>query len=312
MKQHARPSVSSAKDLVKQLKLQKQQALAASKPASSEPARANKLPVIAAKPASSASFPSAASSSLPANFFDSEPTAAPVANPSVVTNASKLSSSVRMAPATASAPNPAPQASSAIPAGFFDDPLLDMKTRGIDINKVAKELENKEKVEVEAFLSEIEGLGGDENPYDDTHVEISDLFVASAKKRKVDEDDLLQAAYMAKLVHLLQKSDELVAKKGQLSQNDELSSIIQEAERITEVMVGEAAKERKDTMEVAFKQAMSRIVKRREERKEHLDELPSKQQIGAKRSREETDDDSDGCSSDDHDDVVDYSPLDFF
>eukprot|EP01031_Cornospumella_fuschlensis_P024739 gene24739-29894_t len=309
MKQHAKPSVSSAKDLVKQLKLQKQQALAASKPASSEPARANKVPVIAAKPASSASFPAAANSSLPANFFDSEPTAAPIANPSAVTGASKLSSSAHMTPATVSAPN---LASSAIPAGFFDDPLLDMKTRGIDINKVAKELENKEKVEMEAFLSEIEGLGGDENPYDDTHVEISDLFDASAKKRKVDEDDLLQAAYMAKLVHLLQKSDDLVAKKGQLSQQDELSSIIQEAERITEVMVGEAAKERKDTMEVAFKQAMSRIARRREERKEHLDDMPSEQQIGAKRSREEADDDSDGSSSDDHDDVVDYSPLDFF
>ncbi|RYG95802.1 hypothetical protein EON65_55400 [archaeon] len=174
-------------------------------------------------------------------------------------------------------------------------------------------MENKEKAEMQTFLSEIEGIGGDDNPYDDAHVEISDLFDTS-KNRVVDEDDILQLAYMAKFAHLLKQSDEVVEKNAQNNNrgagapDDSLVSIVQEAERITDEIVGVAGEDVKSMVEMAYVQAVSRMKRRKEEREGDLDDLLSK---GVKRHKED-DDDNGEEGSDNSVGEVEYSPLDFF
>ena len=43
-------------------------------------------------------------------------------------------------------------AGSAIPSGFFDDPLADLKARGVDIKKIEKKQEKREEAEFQRLL----------------------------------------------------------------------------------------------------------------------------------------------------------------
>jgi hypothetical protein len=87
--------------------------------------------------------PSSHTSGLPEGFFDS---ASPAA-----------ASTAPVTQPVPPKPTPSSSVASSLPQGFFDNPVEDLSARGISMEQYTAKMEQEEKAELNAFLTEVKG-----------------------------------------------------------------------------------------------------------------------------------------------------------
>lgn len=192
-------SLHSTKEMVKQLKAQKVQAVQpAAKPAQS-----------AAQPPSKPVAPAAARPALPQDFFDNAQEAAP---PAVAGRSSAPTAPISAPPSAPAAAAP-PAAKNNLPAGFFDDPVADLTARGVDIEALNKEVEKRQAEQVEDFLQQVsveaEGIIELQEP-EVEEVDIRTVLPGSSTgSEDLSEEDIVQMAYLASYARMLKQTESL-------------------------------------------------------------------------------------------------------
>ncbi|KAJ1440595.1 hypothetical protein B484DRAFT_391207 [Ochromonadaceae sp. CCMP2298] len=194
----------SGKDKMQQLKLMKEQqrekaaAPAPARPAPRAHAASSGLPAgffddapprTAPAPASApARAPAPAKAGLPAGFFDAEAPVIPAPTPAASMPASMPASS------SASVPVAGAGGASSLPAGFFDDPVEALqKTKGLTLQQYAAQVDKEEQAQVRALLKDIGGEGQQRAEEEAEEAETAD---------REREDGALQIAYLASLLRL--------------------------------------------------------------------------------------------------------------
>ena len=162
----------------------------------------------------------AMSGQLPADFFDAAP--APVSAPvnighdpnSVVNSSSSVKSQFQKT------------SSSALPVGFFDDPVKQMIATGVDINESMREKEKQENATLDAFLQTVGAMpsGYDEADGGGTSNNNSSDDVGNNSDLLQDNELLeqgLQLAYESKVLGLREKSQHILAKRKGIDKDDQ-------------------------------------------------------------------------------------------
>ena len=163
----------------------------------------------------------AMSGQLPTDFFDAAP--APVSAP---VNTGHDPSSVVSSSSSSIRSQPEKTSSSALPAGFFDDPMKQMVATGVDINEAMREKEKQENATLDAFLQTVGAMpsGYDEADGGGTSNNNSSGDVENNSDVLPDNELLeqgLQLAYESKVLGLREKSQHILAKRKGIDKDDQ-------------------------------------------------------------------------------------------
>eukprot|EP01039_Chlorochromonas_danica_P006846 gene6846-7566_t len=286
-------STVSAKDMVKELKKQKQHTPATTttphtaKYTSTQSKEKEKHPN---KP----TIPPSSSGGIPVDFFDSKP--------------------------PPSAPPAETKSNNNLPAGFFDDPLADLTARGVDLNELAKKQDVQARVEVEQFLQSVEAEADSAAIgafYDDDNVNEEEVNIFNpSTKDVVDDDQAVQYAYLAQLATLLRQSE--TQQQQQKEEGEEMKQLVEESRAlqsslmVTSTSTSEqslgvsSGRSLKDSLLLSMGRKRKHLHKRLVDNKSFTAEesVEDDSNASAKRVRKESVHEEDVEPS--------YSPLDFF
>lgn len=199
----------AGKDKVKMLKMMKAQQSGSVVPA--EPIRAK---VQEKQPKMSHTTGVAQGSQLPSDFFDNADTFQAPANNNHATKATASSCIT----------------TSALPEGFYDDPLQDMVAHGVSVHTFQAEKEKRNQEDLSNFLAEIDQIS-EEVGLEEAAV------IAQESEVQEQEETALQMAYMAKLAVLLKQSDSKTSSSSNNSEDSSnLAQMVAEADAISSLV----------------------------------------------------------------------------
>eukprot|EP00596_Hydrurales_sp_CCMP1899_P004010 CAMPEP_0119044310 /NCGR_PEP_ID=MMETSP1177-20130426/30481_1 /TAXON_ID=2985 /ORGANISM="Ochromonas sp, Strain CCMP1899" /LENGTH=442 /DNA_ID=CAMNT_0007014233 /DNA_START=109 /DNA_END=1437 /DNA_ORIENTATION=- len=128
---------------------------------------------------------------------------------------------------------------SLIPRGFFDDPLADLRVRGVDIKKIEKKQEKREDDELKSFLGAIEVIKDDDGGVLEQEEE-------AEEKEKLLEEEMMQLNYERKMAILLHRGHFL--HKSRIKNGEKDSDVDNRNEE--NLKVNEGFDEVKDSIEI--------------------------------------------------------------